>query len=62
MSVGAMNDSTAGKPQAPDGKPKHPGVISSRDLMGPHREIIIEHGSERYRLRRTASDKLILVK
>ncbi|HXS41079.1 MAG TPA: hemin uptake protein HemP [Stellaceae bacterium] len=57
-----MNDSTAGKPQAPDGKPKHPGVISSRDLMGPHREIIIEHGSERYRLRRTASDKLILVK
>lgn len=57
-----MSDKPAETLEPPGGKPGHPGVISSRDLMGPHREIIIEHGSERYRLRRTASDKLILVK
>lgn len=57
-----MSDKPAETLEPPCGKSGHPGVISSRDLMGPHREIIIEHGSERYRLRRTASDKLILVK
>ncbi|MGH7035976.1 MAG: hemin uptake protein HemP [Stellaceae bacterium] len=57
-----MNDSILGNPQTPDSKPEHPGVISSRDLLGSRREIIIEHGSKRYRLRLTASGKLILVK
>jgi hemin uptake protein HemP len=57
-----MSDKPAETLEAPGGEPKHPGVISSRDLLGPHREIIIEHGRERYRLRLTASDKLILVK
>jgi len=57
-----MNDKPAKTPEAPGDKSDHPGVISSRDLLGPRREIIIEHGTERYRLRRTASDKLILVK
>lgn len=57
-----MNDKPAETLKPPGGEPEHLGVISSRDLMGPHREIIIEHGRERYRLRRTANDKLILVK
>lgn len=57
-----MNDSTLGNPPKPDRKSEHQGVISSRDLLGARREIIIEHGRERYRLRLTASDKLILVK
>jgi hemin uptake protein HemP len=37
-------------------------VLSSRDLLAGHREVIIEHGAERYRLRLTSSNKLILVK
>jgi hemin uptake protein HemP len=37
-------------------------VVSSRTLLAGHREVIIEHGTERYRLRLTASNKLILVK
>ena len=37
-------------------------VISSRDLLMGHREIMIQHGTEHYRLRLTNSNKLILVK
>jgi hemin uptake protein HemP len=37
-------------------------VFSSRDLLAGHREVIIQHGPERYRLRLTSSNKLILVK
>jgi len=37
-------------------------VISSRDLLTGHREIIIQHNSEQYRLRLTNSNKLILCK
>ncbi len=39
-----------------------PPVISSRDLLTGHREIIIQHNSEQYRLRLTNSNKLILCK
>jgi hemin uptake protein HemP len=39
-----------------------PPVVSSRDLLAGHREIIIEHGREHYRLRLTSSNKLILIK
>jgi hemin uptake protein HemP len=36
--------------------------IASDDLMGGERVIIIRHGKDEYRLRLTASDKLILTK
>ncbi len=37
-------------------------TIESVALMGGQRELIIRHGAERYRLRVTASNKLILTK
>ena len=37
-------------------------AISTHDLMAGERVIIIRHGKEEYRLRITASDKLILTK
>jgi hemin uptake protein HemP len=37
-------------------------VIDVRDLLAGGREAIIIHGGERYRLRVTARDKLILTK
>jgi hemin uptake protein HemP len=33
-----------------------------RDLLGSGREVIILHAGDRYRLRVTANDKLILTK
>jgi len=36
--------------------------VDSTDLLGGHREVLIEHGDQTYRLRLTASNKLILVK
>jgi hemin uptake protein HemP len=38
------------------------GRIDSRDIFVGTREIIISHGRERYRLRLTAQNKLILTK
>ena len=37
-------------------------VVSSRDLLGNARELIILHGCQRYRLLLTRSNKLILTK
>jgi hemin uptake protein HemP len=37
-------------------------VFDVRDLIGDGREVIILHAGERYRLRITANDKLILTK
>jgi hemin uptake protein HemP len=37
-------------------------VICSRDLLGDRRELIIQHGPDRYRLLLTRSNKLILTK
>ena len=39
-----------------------PPVIDSATLLGGRREVIIRHGDELYRLRVTASNKLILTK
>jgi hemin uptake protein HemP len=36
--------------------------VTSKDLMAGERVIIISHGQEEYRLRLTASGKLILTK
>jgi len=37
-------------------------TVSSRELLGGGRELVILHGSERYRLLVTKSNKLILTK
>jgi hemin uptake protein HemP len=40
-----------------------PSTISSETLFAPgQREVVIEHGGERYRLRVTRNGKLILTK
>ena len=39
-----------------------PPVVDVRDLLAGGREAIIVHAGERYRLRVTAKDKLILTK
>jgi hemin uptake protein HemP len=39
-----------------------PLVVDSAALMGGRRELIIRHGTDSYRLRITASNKLILTK
>jgi hemin uptake protein HemP len=36
--------------------------LDSRDLFASAREIVIAHGGERYRLRLTSQNKLILTK
>lgn len=36
--------------------------ISTDRLMGGHREIVLQHGLEEYRLRITAAGKLLLTK
>lgn len=43
------------------GKPDVPSVESSQ-LMSGRRELLIRHGASTYRLRVTASEKLILTK
>jgi hemin uptake protein HemP len=40
----------------------NPSVVDSATLMGGRRELIIRHGDDVYRLRITASNKLILTK
>jgi hemin uptake protein HemP len=49
-------------PEPADTAPRPLGRVSSRDLLGGRREIIIQHGQEQYRLRLTSSNKLILIK
>jgi hemin uptake protein HemP len=39
-----------------------PRTISSRDILGDDRLVIIHHDNDIYRLQRTASGKLILTK
>lgn len=44
------------------GQPAEARVLRSDDLLGGRREVMIEHGSEIYRLRLTRNGKLILQK
>ncbi len=39
-----------------------PPEIDVQELLGDAKEVTLLHGSERYRLRITANDKLILTK
>ena len=43
-------------------QPAPPARISSRELLRDRRELLIEHGTECYRLRETRNGKLILTK
>ena len=45
-----------------EAKPGSRRKVSSADLFGPAREIIIEHRTEEYRLSITRAGKLILTK
>lgn len=36
--------------------------LQSQNLLGSEEEVIIEHGGQEYRLRKTRQDKLILTK
>jgi len=69
--MNSLPDKDTAKPSAGE---RHPGAmeqrtikiiegrIDSRDLFVGTREIIIGHGDDRYRLRLTAQNKLILTK
>jgi len=46
----------------PDSGSATPLVVDSVTLMGGRRELLIRHGEDVYRLRITASNKLILTK
>ena len=55
------------EPNDPETDKESPGgsaapAVSSRDLLGDRRELLILHGGERYRLLLTRSNKLILTK
>jgi hemin uptake protein HemP len=39
-----------------------PAKVSSGELLAGRRQLIIQHGSEEYRLRLTSSNKLIMTK
>ncbi len=56
-----MNDHPSKSPSTlPDANPTP--VFDVRELLGGGREVIILHAGERYRLRVTTNDKLILTK
>ena len=54
-------NSDSGKHERKDASPAIP-IVDSATLMGGRRELIIQHGTGSYRLRITASNKLILTK
>ncbi|MDB5406253.1 MAG: hemin uptake protein HemP [Rhodospirillales bacterium] len=57
-----MNDEPAPAPPENPIAAQRPTSISSEQLLGGQREVIIQHGAEQYRLRLTNNNKLILVK
>jgi hemin uptake protein HemP len=58
MSDQGNQDRVKGKP--PSATPSPPRRISSRELLGPHGELVIEHQGREYHLRLTQNGKLIL--
>jgi hemin uptake protein HemP len=55
-----LNESTRSGVARPRGGA--PRTISSRDIMGDDKLVVIRHEDEFYRLQRTAAGKLILTK
>lgn len=54
-------DGDAGKRDGDAGN-SPPATVSSHELLGGHRQLIIRHDREEYRLLLTRSNKLILTK
>lgn len=52
----------AQEPDADDEASTPAEVVKAEELFGEHRELVIEHNGERYRLRITRRNKLILQK
>lgn len=52
----------AHEPDADDEAAAPAEVVKAEELFGEHRELVIEHNGERYRLRITRRNKLILQK
>jgi hemin uptake protein HemP len=50
------------KERTGDAPENEAAVVSSEDLLTGHRQLIIRHGREQYRLQLTNSNKLILTK
>jgi hemin uptake protein HemP len=55
-----LSESSAPSSEAAARKP--PQEVEVRTLLGAGREVVLLHNGERYRLRVTARDKLILTK
>jgi hemin uptake protein HemP len=66
ISIKAFNDVSAMKTDKPNSEPAGSGPCagetSSAILMGDTKELVIKHNSERYVLRITGNNKLILTK
>lgn len=45
-----------------DKPPVQPVIVRAVELLGPTRQVVIEHRGERYVLRLTRGDKLLLTK
>ncbi len=56
------SDPTPDSPASPPAEGASARIVSSEWLLAGRRELIIQHGADQYRLRLTASNKLILVK
>ena len=61
------HDDANARPRPPPGSPQRTLTVAdnqldSRDLFASAREIVIAHGPDRYRLRLTSQNKLILTK
>ncbi|MFY8106468.1 MAG: hemin uptake protein HemP [Elstera sp.] len=61
MSNLAAAPSALGEPAA-RAVPNDLPVLNSRDLFATQREVLIQHGTDHYRLRLTSTNKLILTK
>ena len=57
-----MTSPARGDDEKPADEKRPVPLISSEALFAGHREIIIQHGREQYRLRLTSTNKLILNK
>lgn len=57
-----MNQQENHDPNRDRQNPTVPSVLSSKDLLGERRELVILHEGELYRLRVTRNNKLILTK
>jgi hemin uptake protein HemP len=60
MQVPSSSSRPKPRPEEPDSG--EPLTLTSEQLLGGRRQLIIQHGGERYRLLVTRSNKLILTK